>query len=110
SDPAVRAKLRPAVIAVAFVLFFISVSGILLTLPLARTGHVDFRHLYTAGYMVRVGDAADVYNYGLYERFQNELVGRAAGALPFNHLAYEALVYVPFSFLTYRHAYFAFLV
>jgi hypothetical protein len=109
SDPAVQAKLRPAVIAVAFVLFFISVSGILLTLPLARTGHVDFRHLYTAGYMVRVGDAADVYDYGLYEKFQNELVGPAAGALPFNHLAYEALVFVPFSFLTYQHAYFAFL-
>jgi glycosyl transferase family 87 len=109
SDPAVQSKLRPTVIAVAFILFFISASGILLTLPLARTGHVDFRHLYTAGYMVRVGQAADVYDYGLYERFQNELVGPAAGALPFNHLAYEALVYVPFSFLTYRHAYFAFL-
>ena len=109
SDPAVQAKLRPTAIAVCFVLFFISVSGILLTLPLAGKGHVDFRHLYTAGYMVRTGHAADVYDYGLYERFQNELVGPAAGALPFNHLAYEALVYVPFSFLSYRHAYFVFL-
>jgi hypothetical protein len=108
SHASVQAKLRPAVIGVAFVLFFISVSGILLTLPHARTGHVDFRHLYTAGYMVRTGHAADVYDYGLYERFQNELVGSAAGALPFNHLAYEALFYVPFSLLTYQHAYFVF--
>ena len=66
SDPVVQTKLRPTVIAIAFILFFISASGILLSLPLARTGHVDFRHLYTAGYMVRAGHAADVYDYGLY--------------------------------------------
>jgi hypothetical protein len=59
--------------------------------------------------MVRVGHAADVYDYALYEKFQNELVGPAQGALPFNHLAYEALFYAPFSLLNYRHAYFAFL-
>lgn len=109
SDSEVRAKLRPALVSVAFVLFFISVSGILLALPLGKSGRVDFRHLYTAGYMVRVGHAADVYDYALYEKFQDELVGPAHGALPFNHLAYETLFYAPFSLLNYRHAYFAFL-
>src|SRR5216683_5014335 len=58
--------------------------------------------------MVRVGHARDVYDYALYEKFQKELVGPAQGALPFNHLAYEALFYVPFSLLTYQHAYLAF--
>lgn len=90
-------------------MFFVSVAGVLLMLPLGSSGRVDFRHLYTAGYMVRVGHAADVYDYALYEKFQNEVVGRAEGALPFNHLAYEALFYAPFSLLKYRHAYFAFL-
>jgi hypothetical protein len=108
-DPAVRAKLRPLVITVAFLLFFVSVAGVFLMLPLGKSGRVDFRHLYTAGYMVRAGHAADVYDYALYEKFQNELVGPAQGALPFNHLAYEALFYAPFSLLNYRHAYLAFL-
>lgn len=78
-------------------------------LSLGQSGRVDFRHLYTAGYMVRTGHAAEVYNYELYEKFQNQVVGPAQGALPFNHLAYEALFYAPFSLLTYRHAYIAFL-
>jgi hypothetical protein len=78
-------------------------------LPLGKSGRVDFRHLYTAGYMVRAGHAADVHDYALYEKFQNELVGPAQGALPFKHVAYEALFYAPFSLLNDRHAYFAFL-
>src|SRR6267154_6653464 len=109
SDSAVHAKLRLLVITIAFLMFFVSVAGIFLMLPLGRSGRVDFRHLYTAGYMVRVGHAVDVYDYTLYEKFQNELVGPAQGALPFNHLAYEALFYAPFSLLNYRHAYLAFL-
>jgi hypothetical protein len=108
-DPKFIAKIRPIVIAVAFLLFCLSVIGLLLTLPLARSGRVDFRHLYTAGYMVRTGHAAEIYDYAKNEKFQNELVGHAEGALPFNHLAYESLIYVPFSFLTYQHAYFAFM-
>jgi hypothetical protein len=109
SDPAVRAKLRPIVIMIVFLMFFVSVAGIILTLPLGKSGRVDFRHLYTAGYMVRAGHARDVYDYALYEKFQKVLVGPAQGALPFNHLAYEALFYAPFSLLTYQNAYFAFL-
>ncbi len=109
SDAAVRAKLRPMVITITSLMFFVSIAGIFLMLPLGRSGRVDFRHLYTAGYMVRVGHAAEDYDYALYEKFQNELVGPAQGALPFNHLAYEALFYAPFSLLNYWHAYLAFL-
>jgi len=90
-------------------MLFVSAAGVFLTLPLGKTGRVDFRHLYTAGYMVRLGHAQGVYDYSLYEKFQKELVGPAQGALPFNHLAYEALFYVPFSLLSYQHAYLAFL-
>jgi Glycosyltransferase family 87 len=108
SDSAVRERLRPIIITITFLMFFVSVAGVFLTLPLGKSGRVDFRHLYTAGYMVRVGHARDVYDYALYEEFQKELVGPAQGALPFNHLAYEALFYVPFALLTYQHAYLAF--
>ena len=110
SDSGARARLRPVIVTTAFLMFFVSLDGVFLMLPLGKSGRVDFRHLYTAGYMVRTGHSADVYNYELYEKFQNEVVGPAQGALPFNHLAYEALFYAPFSLLTYRHAYFAFLI
>jgi len=103
-------QIQPFVIAVAFLLFFLAASGVLLTYPLAMAGHVDFRHLYTAGYMVRTGDRAELYNYELYKRLQNQLVGPAPGALPFNHMAYEALFYAPFTVLPYKKAYVLFFV
>ena len=56
--------------------------------------------------------AADttVYDYDATEKFQNTIVSPAVGALPFNHLAYESLLFAPFSFLNYQPAYFAFLL
>lgn len=70
-------------------------------------GSADFRHLYTAGYMVRTGQGHELYNYALEEKLQNEIVGPER-TIPFDHLAYEALFYVPFSWLGFRAAYFAF--
>jgi hypothetical protein len=43
-------------------------------------------------------------------QFQNALAGPTGSILPFNHLAYEALLFVPFSLLKYRPAYVAFFV
>jgi len=42
-----------------------------------KSGQVDFRHLYTAGYMVRVGLLRTFTIYSRYEKFQKELVGPA---------------------------------
>jgi hypothetical protein len=67
----------------------------------------DFRQLYVAGYMARTGQGPDLYNYGLEERLQNSLVSPAP-PLPFDHLAYEALLFAPFSLLNYSTSYFAF--
>jgi hypothetical protein len=102
-------KLRPLVIALMLLLFFLSAAGFVLMLPTALNGHVDFRSFYTAGYMVRTAHGPEIYDYEQTQKFQNELVGPAKGALPFNHLAYESLIDLPFSFLSYRGAYFAFL-
>ncbi len=96
---------KPLVIAVAFILFFLAIWVILVTYQVALAGHVDFRHLYTAGYMVRAGEGARLYDQQRNEELQNRLVSSAPGGLTFNHLAYEALVYAPFSFLRYRQAY-----
>src|SRR5438105_3068218 len=102
-------KLRPIIIAVMSLLFFLSAAGFFLMIPMALRGHVDFRSFYTAGYMVRTGHGSEIYDYEQTRKFQNELVSPAKDALPFNHLAYESLIDLPFSFFSYRAAYFAFL-
>jgi hypothetical protein len=109
SDAAVRAKVRPLVITVAFLMLFVSVAGVLLTVPLGRNGHVDFRTFYTVGYMVRTGHGSEIHDPEKCQEFQNKLVGSVEGLLPFNHLAYEGLLYAPFSYSGYKSAYLMFL-
>ena len=72
-------------------------------------GHADFRQLYAAGYMVRTGQAGQLYDIRAQQQFQDVLVGNDERALPFIRPAYQALLFVPFSFLPYRSAYLAFL-
>src|SRR5262249_30654348 len=76
------------------------------TAPMMLRGTADFRHLYTAGYMVRSGHGGQLYDYETARAFQNHLVSDEGSlALPFNHLAYEALLYAPLSLLRYQRAY-----
>jgi hypothetical protein len=81
----------------------------LIVFPAAMRGHADFRQLYTAGFMVRTGHAAELYNYDAQLQFQNKLVSPAQVPLPFIRPAYYALLFVPFSALSYREAYLSFL-
>jgi hypothetical protein len=108
--PSFAARIRPFAAAVCFLLFFVAASGVFLSYPMALAGRVDFRHLYSAGYMVRAGQAAELYDHQKNIEVQNCVVGPAEGDLTFNHLAYESLFYVPFAFLSYRAAYVAFFV
>jgi hypothetical protein len=66
-------------------------------------GHTDFRATYAAGYMLRTGKP--LYDPAAQFEAQNQVVSREEIALPFNHPAYEALIYLPLSFLSYLHAY-----
>lgn len=100
-------NLRPALFAVFAYLSLVQVAVGTLGLRQGARGSPDFRHLYTAGYMVRTGQGGDLYNYEIEEQLQNKLV-RPERTIPFDHLAYEALFYVPFSFLKYTAAYFVF--
>jgi hypothetical protein len=76
-------------------------------LRLGPNGSSDFRQLFTAGYLVRSGQGSDLYNYDLEEQLQNRIVGPGR-ALPFDHLAYEAVLFAPFSMLSFSTAYFVF--
>jgi hypothetical protein len=77
--------------------------------PMALRGLADFRQLYTGGYMIRTGHAAELYDYDKQQSLEEALVpveGRFP--LPINHPAFEELLFVPLSLLTYRVAYWVF--
>jgi len=99
-----KSAIQPFVVALASLLFLLSVCGTLLGIPIALSGKADFRQLYTAGYMVRTGHRGQLYDYGQTQAFQNQVV-TPDEALPFNHLAYESLLYAPLSIFKYRTAY-----
>lgn len=76
---------------------------------LGSDGRADFRQLYTAGYMVRTGHAAQIYDYGVEIVDQEKVVG-PGNPLPFDHLAYEAVLFAPLSIFSFQLAYFIFFV
>jgi len=98
----VVSRLQALVAVVCLPLTLLSVLGILLMLPVGLGGYVDYRSFYTAGYMIRTGHRAELYNLAQYDEFQNRVVGPWEGPLPPTHMAYESLLYVPFSYLSYR--------
>ena len=79
------------------------------TAPIFFGGRADFRQLYTAGYMVRTGASRDIYDPVAQLHFQNLLVSPNEIPLPFIRPPFAALFFVPFSLLSYRAAYLAFL-
>src|SRR5437762_10827022 len=81
--------------------------NVLLTVSLlspALRGWGDFRQLYTGGYMFRVGERQNFYDYDTQLRYEQRLVPIPTH-LPVNHLAYEHLLFAPFSLLRYKPAY-----
>src|SRR6266704_2711375 len=79
-------------------------------LPQSLHGHTSFRQLYTAGYMVRTGHAHELYDYTTQKFFQDQLVSREAVLMPFIRPPFDALVFVPLSYLSYSSAYVTFLI
>lgn len=76
----------------------------------ALRGIGDFRQLYSGGYMIRTGHAKELYDYDTEAEFENRLVPVGGPfMLPINHLAFEELLFVPFSLVPYRTAYWIFL-
>jgi dolichol-phosphate mannosyltransferase len=76
-----------------------------LYLPSSLRGYADFRNCYTAGILVRTGHAHQIYNYALQKQIEDSYIGQTPALLPFVHLSYEAILFVPLSLLPYRAAY-----
>ena len=107
-DPSSPARKRKFLIT----LFLISMCGcnVLLffqSVPKLRRGYQDFTIYYTGGLMVREGHVASLYD--LEAQYQTQLrfcdVPVRHGGLPFNHPVIEALMFVPFTLLSFWHAY-----
>lgn len=80
-------------------------------LPLGTRGIADFRQLYTGGYMLRTGQARQLYESDKAVRLEEALVPVGAHfMLSVTHPAFEELLFVPLSLLTYRVAYWVFMV
>ncbi|HEX2777415.1 MAG TPA: glycosyltransferase family 87 protein, partial [Candidatus Acidoferrales bacterium] len=74
----------------------------------ALDGKTDFLVSYTAGQTIRSGNGRALYAAGGEQIFPDKLTNTGATAVPFDRLAYEALLYVPLSLLGYRNAYWIF--
>jgi Glycosyltransferase family 87 len=81
-----------------------------LYVPPALHGLDDFRQLYVGGYMIRTGHSRELYDYDTQQRFQDTVVPVGKhDPLIISHLAYEELLFVPLSLLTYKVAYWMFM-
>jgi hypothetical protein len=78
-------------------------------LPVALRGSADFRAYYSAGYLVRSGQAGQLYDLDVQKGAQNNLISPSSTLLPFIHPPYESLLFVPFAWFRYRTAYWLFL-
>lgn len=75
-----------------------------------RRGYADFTIFYSAAQIVRSARGEDLYD--VQTQWQAQLasapdVSIRHGALPYNHPPFEALIFVPFTFLPYFSAYLA---
>jgi hypothetical protein len=71
-------------------------------------GYPDFTIYYTAAMILRRGLGPHLYEEATQFKIQREFapgVVTRVGALPYNHPPFEALVFVPFSYLPYRTAF-----
>lgn len=71
-------------------------------------GLPDLRIFYTAGLMLRRGQGHSLYDDALQLKTQAEFVKlrpRIDAPMPYNHPPFEAILYVPLTYLPFLHAY-----
>lgn len=70
-----------------------------------RSGAIDFRVYYTAGYMLRTGQTSLLYDLPTEKLLQNQLIAPMPGALAFFAPPFAALPFAPLSLLPYHAAF-----
>ncbi len=75
-----------------------------------KRGYTDFSVYYTAGIILREGLGHQLYDREVQLQVQEDFAGHLPfrrGPLPFIHPPFEALICLPFSFLSYSNAFLA---
>src|SRR5437773_11185140 len=75
---------------------------------LIRKGYPDFTIFYSAGKILREGLGVKLYDESTQYRIQQEFAAGVSirqGPLPYNHPPFEALLFLPFTYLPYFSAY-----
>jgi len=75
---------------------------------LVRQGYPDFTIFYTAGKILREGSSHNLYDGALQYKVQQTFASGVRirkGPLPYNHPAFEALIFLPLAALDYPAAY-----
>jgi hypothetical protein len=101
-------KRKVFVITFLFVMTVCNIIPPIRLIPQLRNGYQDFTIFYAAGRMVRSGQTAALYDLGTQYRVQREFAPNVpirSAALPYNHPSFEALLFVPLTFLSYIAAY-----
>jgi hypothetical protein len=95
------------VVAFLLAMTFCNVVLVLRLVPLLRNGYQDFTIFYTGARLVRTGQGSSLYNPATQYRTQLDFahVPIRKGPLPFNHPPFEALLFLPFTWLGYWQAY-----
>jgi len=104
-----RAKtLKTWVLLLLAAMFAIHVSMAWNSRDLIRKGYPDFTIFYSAGKILREGLGTELYDETTQYRVQQEFAAGVSirqGPLPYNHPPFEALLFVPFTYLPYFSAY-----
>ena len=101
-------RITPGAIISWLILSFATLTIGLMALP--RAGRLyDFRAFYGAGWLL-LHHPTQLFDLSVQTAVQNIVVCPMYRGVPFYHPAYEALLYAPFSLLSYRSAYIAFVV
>jgi len=97
-----------AICACIMILMVVCQIGVCLSGLSSALGGLDFRTFYSAGHMVRSGQADQIYDIASEKRVQDALVAPRPEALPFFNPAYAVVPFILLSLLSYKVAYFVF--
>jgi hypothetical protein len=101
--------LKGVVISLAGFLLIIQIALVALNITPALDGKTDFLVSYTAGQTIRSGNGRALYVASGNQISPDKLANTPVAALSFDRLAYQGLLYVPLSLLSYRNAYWIFM-
>jgi len=101
--------LKGVVISLTAFLLVIQIAAVVLNATRALNGQTAFLVSYTAGQTIRSGNGRALYVAGENQISPDKLANSPVTALPFDRLAYQALLFVPLSLLSYRNAYWIFM-